>query len=256
MGCCSSRMPKGGSEEFLVDQKPFASGSILGDIASTVNGSVLIRFPCGMTLARSAFEGVEPASVCPVKDANEQILFTVCRAGAEPKSSMFSPVKPLRKPTVVRNPAGAVIAMLQTDSTEPIKSSSGANSYTGYSARPHFPGQQSSVTIEGVPLYAWYTHWNGGNKDKTQIFLIGLVGLEKPHAYEHQLYGAAFMPPWKFTLATGEKAGVAWGTKVGGSVDAGGRNEVTVAKGMDAGLVAMAAFGPALLEAEFVENSN
>ena len=50
--------------------------------------------------------------------------------------------------------------------------------------------------------------------------------------------------------------GVAYGDVVGGNVDAGGRSEVTIAKGMDAGLVAMAAFCPALLEAEFQRGQN
>lgn len=130
------------------------------------------------------------------------------------------------------------------------------NSYTGYSARPRFEGQTPAFTIENTALYPWFKQWNGGDHRRTRIYLIGPAGLEKPEAFVHQLYGAAFMPPWKFTTSTADMVGVAHATQLGGNVDRGGRNEVTVAKGMDAGLVVMAAFGPALLEDELPNNSN
>ena len=253
MGCGPS-MPK--LDEFLVAVPAPASGFMLGDIASTAEGSVTLRFPCGVTIAGSNFAGPEPPATCPVKDENEKLLFTVYRAGAEPKST-FSPVKPLRKPTVVRDPAGTVIAMLQTDATEPAKFQL-ANSYTGYSARPCFAGQPASVTVEGVPLYPWFKAWNGGNPRHPQLYLHGPAGLEKPHAYQYTTYGGAFMPPHKFTIvSTGaDKAGVAYGVQLGGNVQSGGRHEVTTAKGMDAGLVATAAFCPLLLEEEWPNSGN
>ena len=92
MGCGPS-MPK--LDEFLVAVPAPASGFMLGDIASTAEGSVTLRFPCGVTIAGSNFAGPEPPATCPVKDENDKLLFTVYRAGAEPKST-FSPVKPLR----------------------------------------------------------------------------------------------------------------------------------------------------------------
>jgi hypothetical protein len=190
------------------------------------------------------------------------VIFTVLRAGAEPKSSMFSTTKPLRKPTLVRDPAGRVIAMLQTDSTEPPKFSTGSNSYTCYSARPRFEGQAAAFTVEGVALYAWFKHRNGGDVIHTVLHFYGAAGLETPHAYHHDWFGHAFMPPWKFTLTTKPaKAGVAFGVKVSGTNPPGagnvsGKHEVTVAKGMDAGVVVLGAFCAPLLEAEFPDNSS
>ena len=258
MGCGPS-MPK--LEGFHVEQTVPASGFMLGDVASTADSQVVLRFPCGMSLARSSFDGPEPPSTCQVLDGNQTLLFTVHRAGAEPKSSMLSTIKPLRKPTIVRDPTGQVIAVLQTDATEPQKYSTGTNSYTCYSARLRFEGQAPDVTVEGVALYAWFKQWNANDVDHTLIYFIGPAGLEKPNAYHHDLFGAAFMPPWKFTTTTPAKAGVAFGAKVSGPTQPGsgnvtGLNEVTVAKGMDAGVVVLAAFCPALLEAEFVDSNN
>ena len=137
MGCGPS-MPK--LEGFHVEQTVPASGFMLGDVASTADSQVVLRFPCGMSLARSSFDGPEPPSTCQVLDGNQTLLFTVHRAGAEPKSSMLSTIKPLRKPTIVRDPTGQVIAVLQTDAAEPRRSTRQARTATpatrrGYGSR-------------------------------------------------------------------------------------------------------------------------
>ena len=124
------------------------------------------------------------------------------------------------------------------------------HSYSGYSAQPRFEGQAAAATVEDVPLFPWFTHVNSSSHHHTQLFMIGPGGLEKPNAFDLQLYGASWLPPWKFTMRTVENAGVAYATQIGGNCQKGGRNEVAIAKGMDAGLVVMAAFCPRLLDEE------
>ena len=294
MGAGPSRLPK--KEGFLVDQKEPATGFLLGDIASTSDGPVVLRFPCGMTLDTGSTIKPEPAAVCEVVDVDENPLFSIHRAGAEPRPSIFSTHQPLRKPTIVRDPDGMVIGVLGTDAKRPP--SSEPTSYTGYSARPRFAGQVAAFTFEDVPLYPWFMSFNPTPSfHDTMIYLYGSKGLEQPHAYDHKIAVALLdpKPPWRFFMCHPQESyrgplpraaidsaqlvqsllasprftclksrgpakkpmvGVAYGDVVGGNVDAGGRSEVTIAKGMDAGLVAMAAFCPALLEAEFQRGQN
>ena len=111
MGCGASAMPT--YDDFLTEQTPPASGFMLGDVASTKDGPVVLRIPCGMSIPPP-----EPAANCPVMqvvDQSETMIMVVQRAGNEPKSSMFSPTKPLRKPTVVRDAAQRIIGLLHTD---------------------------------------------------------------------------------------------------------------------------------------------
>ena len=293
MGAGPSRLPK--KEGFLVDQTEPATGFLLGDIASTSDGPVVLRFPCGMTLDTGSTIKPEPAAVCEVVDIDENPLFSIHRAGAEPRPSIFSTHQPLRKPTIVRDTEGRVIGVLGTDAKRPP--SSEPTSYTGYSARPRFAGQVAAFTFEDVPFYPWFMSFKPTPSfQDTMIYLYGSKGLEQPHAYDHKIAVALLdpKPPWRFFMChpqesyrgplpraaidsaqlvqsllasprftclkhRGQKkpmVGVAYGDVVGGNVDAGGRSEVTIAKGMDAGLVAMAAFCPALLEAEFQRGQN
>ena len=188
-------------------------------------------------------------ATCQVVDASNKLLFTVYRAGEEPQP-MFS-FKPIRKPTIIRDPAGAVIGMLSSDSEKPVTVP--PTGYSGYSSRPRFEGQPPKFTVEGVPLYAWFKVWahNEGAK-QVQIYLFAADGVhtEKPNAYDHKLYVHMGPPPYKFTTMTtgAEKKGVAYGTLVGSG------HEVTVAKGMDAGLIALASYCPLLLESEHCGN--
>ena len=229
-------MPK--PDGFLVDQTSPTSGFMLGDIASTAEGPVTLRYPSG--------EPFGLPTTCQVVDASNNLLFTVHRAGAEPQP-MFS-FKPIRKPTIVRDPAGAIIVMLSSDSEKPVTTP--PTGYGGYSSRPRFEGQPAKFTVEGVPLYAWFKVWTCAEHCKqVQIYYYAADGsTEKPNAYDHKLYPHMGPPPYKFTTkASG--AGVVYGAL------AGGRYEVTVAKGMDAGLAALASFCPQLLEDEYCRDA-
>ena len=280
----------------------------------------------------------------------------------------------LRKPSIVRDPKGVIIGMLATDRTEeqaqplpwylesivravPVIDlhqilQSQPASYTGYAARPRFAGQAAARTVEGVPMYAWFTFFapgggrvnagvlapNGGRGFRnSMIYLHGPAGLEPQRAYDYRLEGPSPITvketrpagshfPWMFTVreaqgdykgpmpgtsptfaqiitgpfkaimgdfvprapAGGTEAGVAYGdtmdtgregepstywddwnhnpnckcenVKAFGEME-GHRcttdpprlihHEVTIAKGMDAGLIVMAAFCPGLLNAEY-----
>ena len=85
MGAGPSRLPK--KEGFLVDQTEPATGFLLGDIASTSDGPVVLRFPCGMTLDTGSTIKPEPAAVCEVVDVDENPLFKM-RARPEQKAAI------------------------------------------------------------------------------------------------------------------------------------------------------------------------
>ena len=116
-------------------------------IASTAEGPVTLHYPSG--------EPFGLPTTCRVVDASNNLLFAVHRAGAEPQP-MFS-FKPIRKPTIVRDPVGAIIGMLSSDSEKPVTTP--PTGYSGYSSRPRFEGQPAKFTVEGVPLYAWFKVW-------------------------------------------------------------------------------------------------
>ena len=301
--------------------------------------------------------------MCEVRDINEKLLFSVHRAGTndsvknllanggEISSGWFTNVveKPdgqgplLRKASIVRDPKGVIIGMLATDRTEPQQEhflgdvlprnamslwlarvlEAQPTSYSGYAARPRFAGQADAMTVEGVPMYAWFTFFapGGGRVDadwwfpnggpsfrNSMIYLHGPSGLEPQRAYDYRLEGPTPKSfrnlladgtwdeggshfPWMFTVreaqevykgpmpgtsrtliqqitgsfkalflggfvprapAGGTEAGVAYGdTLETGKEGKPPRHEVTIAQGMDAGLVVMAAFCPGLLNAEY-----
>ena len=333
MGQGGSKLP--GKETFLTDQTPPASGFLLGKVASTDNGAVTLRFPCGKHAAGMNNEDyAEAITICEVKDINETLLFSVHRAGKEPKEvalfgSQYYGWQPLRKASIVRDPKGIAIGMLATDRKKPpgqpldvSGSLPGPTSYTGYAARPRFAGQEDSVSVEGVPMYAWFTFFAPcggkmggpiqpfvGNFHDNMIYLHGPEGLEPQHAFDYkveegtpsQTFMAGLVPgfPWKFTVRTAQEgykgpvpgtsptlsqflgaffgfvqpcapaaeAGVAYGDTVDLGEDATAYKpllanrpnithaEVTIAKGMDAGLVVMAAFCPWLLNIEYPRES-
>ena len=291
--------------------------------------------------------------MCEVRDINEKLLFSVHRAGTNDSAEnqlanggymsggIVNVVETpwgqgplLRKASIVRDPKGVIIGMLATDRTEPQHEpflggflhgramdfarvlEAQPTSYSGYAARPRFAGQAEAMTVEGVPMYAWFTFFapGGGRVDasfffpnggrgfrNSMIYLHGPAGLEPQRAYDYRLegptplsvndtYDAASHFPWMFTVreargdykgpmpgtsptliqkitgpfkailgdfvprapAGGTEAGVAYGdtleTEKEGKPP---RHEVTIAQGMDAGLVVMAAFCPGLLNAEY-----
>jgi len=392
MPCIGARV-KGvpAKETFLVDQTPPASGFLLGNVASTDKGAVTLRFPCG-----HVEEDDDAITVCELMDINEKLLFSVHRAGSNEsvenliKHGGYQDLNPivnvvhrppglgplLREASIVRDPKGVIIGMLATDRTEPqsdllseltFGQAKGLSmileaqpaSYSGYAARPRFAGQAAAMTVEGVPMYAWFTFFapGGGRVDagwlfpnggrgfrNSMIYLHGPAGLEPQRAYDYRLegptplsvndtYDAASHFPWMFTVreARGDykgpmpgtsptliqkitgpfkailgdfvprapagvtEAGVAYGDTIDTGKegkpsthwswikenfnrnckcekeacaicpnhqgDEGGRcstapprlihHEVTIAQGMDAGLVVMAAFCPGLLNAEY-----
>ena len=322
-------------------------------------------------------------------DINEKLLFSVHRAGSNEsvenliKHGGYQDLNPivnvvhrppglgplLREASIVRDPKGVIIGMLATDRTEPQSDvlseflpgqAKGLSmileaqpaSYSGYAARPRFAGQAAAMTVEGVPMYAWFTFFapgggrvnagvlapNGGRGFRnSMIYLHGPAGLEPQRAYDYRLEGPSPITvketrpagshfPWMFTVreaqgdykgpmpgtsptfaqiitgpfkaimgdfvprapAGGTEAGVAYGdtmdtgregepstywddwnhnpnckcenVKAFGEME-GHRcttdpprlihHEVTIAKGMDAGLIVMAAFCPGLLNAEY-----
>ena len=325
MGGFGSKLPE--KETFLTDQAPPASGFLLGKVASTDKGAVTLRFPCGNV--GDNFWG-NAVTICEVKDVNEQVLFSVHRAGAEEKETgLFTNRygwQPLRKASIVRDPKGVALGMLATDRKSPpgqmfgwMENASfvpGPASYTGYAARPRFAGQEDSVTVEGVPMYAWFTFFSPsgghapqplqlGNHRDNMIYLHGPEGLEPQHAFDYKIAEGtpnascigALAPdfPYKFMVrtaqgaytgpvpgasptiaqflglffgfvkpcASGTEAGVAYGDTINLGEDMTAfkplaaprpnvmHAEVTIAKGMDAGLVVMAAFCPWLLFKEY-----
>ena len=141
---------------------------MFGGIASTLDGPVTLHFPCGFKPPPP-----DPPANCQVVDANNRLLFTVHRAGAE-KQPAFS-FKPIRKPTIVRA-AGAVVGMFCSDQEKaPTRP---GTSYSGYSKVPRFEGQAPTSTCEGVPMFK---QWSGTKDCKeTLIFYYGPAGLEKP----------------------------------------------------------------------------
>ena len=177
-------MPK--PDGFLVDQTSPTSGFMLGDIASTAEGPVTLHYPSG--------EPFGLPTTCRVVDASNNLLFTVHRAGAEPQP-MFS-FKPIRKPTIVRDPVGAIIGMLSSDSEKPVTTP--PTGYSGYSSRPRFEGQPAKFTVEGVPLYAWFKVWTFAEHCKqVQIYYYAADGsTEKPNAYDHKLHPHMGPPPY------------------------------------------------------------
>ena len=301
MGLSGSKLPD--KEGFLVEQTPLGSGFLLGRIASTHKGPVTLRFHC------DPLDHEDVVTSCDVVDTNEKLLFSVHLAKAKPKkgNKLASPFdwQPLRKASIVRDPAGVIIGMLATDRERPPGFGwrfTKPASYTGYAVRPRFAGQVSAVTVEGVPMYAWFMFFAPGGGQylmaqharpqtthTTMIYLYGSAGLGQSHAYDYKLeckdHQHGREPPWKFTVrkpqgdfrfkgavpgipptfaqvmrstfgaekarapADGKETGVAYGDTVIDSAQ-GTRNEVTIARGMDAGLVAMAAFCPALLDIE------
>ena len=326
MGGFGSKLPA--KETFLTDQAPPASGFLLGKVASTDKGAVTLRFPCGN---QGDFYGTA-ITICEVKDINENVLFSVHRAGAEEKETGFftSPYgwQPLRKASIVRDPKGVALGMLATDrksapgqmfgAIETDKFIPGPASYTGYAARPRFAGQEDSVIVEGVPMYAWFTFFAPGGGHMPQplapgsqgqrdnmIYLHGPEGLEPQHAFDWEIaegtpHASCFGPlvagyPFKFMVrraqgaytgpvpgtsttpfqflgalfgfvkpcASGTEEGVAYGDTINYGEDMAAfkplaaprpnimHAEVTIAKGMDAGLVVMAAFCPWLLFIEY-----
>ena len=221
-------MPK--VDEFLVEQPSPAFGFMFGALASTVDGPIVLRFP-------GEFPPTYPAATCQVVDGNNQLLFTVYRAAGEPQPAFT--LKPIRKPTIIRDAAGVVIGMYSSDQAKTPNRP--GTSYSGYSSRPRFEGQAAAFTVENVPLYPWFKHWSGTEHcNKTDIFFYGAAPgtIEQPPAYEHKVWTHMGPPPYKFTTTAGaEKKGCAYG-----ALD-GGKHEVTVAKGMDAGMVVLAALG-------------
>ena len=296
--------------------------------------------------------------MCEVRDINEKLLFSVHRAGTNDSAEnqlanggymsggIVNVVETpwgqgplLRKASIVRDPKGVIIGMLATDRTEPQSDvlseflpgqAKGLSmileaqpaSYSGYAARPRFAGQAAAMTVEGVPMYAWFTFFapGGGRVDasfffpnggrgfrNSMIYLHGPAGLEPQRAYDYRLEGPTPKSvrnllangtweeggshfPWMFTVreaqgvykgpmpgtsptliqkitgpikailgdfvprapAGGTEAGVAYGdTLETGKEGMPKRHEVTIAQGMDAGLVVMAAFCPGLLNAEY-----
>ena len=183
---------------------------MFGGIASTLDGPVTLRFPCGFKPPPP-----DPPANCQVVNANNRLLSTVHRAGAE-KQPSFS-FKPIRKPTIVRA-AGAVVGMFCSDQEKaPTRP---GTSYSGYSKVPRFEGQAPTSTCEGVPMFE---QWSGTKDCKeTLIFYYGPAGLEKPHAYQHTVYPHMGPPPQKFTTTVGtgaDKKGVAYGALSGGAHD-------------------------------------
>ena len=156
--------------------------------------------------------------------------------------------------SVVRDPAGAILAALQSTTTMPQELLSGmtTNSLVTFGVRPRFEGQAVAMTIENVGLYPWVLSTRpGGMMTMHNTLAWATAGGWAAPAYKLKWF-AGFPPP-QFKVTATDGTGAALARK---SQTSPKQHEVTIAQGMDAGVVLCGIYAACVLVNEMPQSDH
>lgn len=229
MGCAAS-LPS--DAEFLAPQSVGATGCLLGGIADTTASNIIIRFP--------PLSGLDPWR----KGGSFNLAMTDATGAVLAQVTFTKQFKGL---TIVRDPAGAILAVLQTTTTsQDTLSGMSTNEFITFGARPRFDGQQPAFAVENVNLFPWIkaTRPGGMMTLHNKLSWATAGGWAEP-AFSFKWWIGA--PPQPFKVTAADSTGAALGRKTESIPK---QSEITVAQGMDAGAVLCALMMSTLLIAE------